>query len=74
MINHFSQDNIDDRSTARPHPTTATHSVINSPFDSGKEGVRGGEREVENGKGGGSDKPLRYSPDGRELDLYYPPS
>lgn len=37
----------------------------------GKKSVRDGDREVENGKGGGSDKQQRYSPDGRELDLYH---
>lgn len=43
-------------------------------LNSGKEGVTGRERQVENEKGGGSIKQLRYSPDGRELELYYPPS
>lgn len=43
-----------------------------SKFNTGKEGVRDRDREVEHGKGGGSDKQLRYSPDGRELDLDHP--
>lgn len=45
-----------------------------SKFNSGKkERVRGTERKQENGKGGGSDKDLGYSPDGRELHIYHPP-
>lgn len=34
--------------------------------------MRSGLKVVENGTGGGSDKHLRYPPDGRELDLYHP--
>ncbi len=34
--------------------------MLFSKFNSGKEGLRGGEREVENGKGGGSHKQLRW--------------
>lgn len=52
--------------------TISLEEMICSKFNSGGKGARGTERKQENGKGEGSDKDLRYSPDGRELHIYHP--